>query len=143
MSELIEGKVAQILSDKYLIINVGSAEGVTVGMPFVVLMQGDEVKDPASGKTLGRWELPKGYVRVTHTQELLATCEACSPVAEKGDESRVLSAAMIDASVHPESWGGTGARLDVNRSQLTGVPRVPPISVGDTVRQMAQLQPQK
>ena len=138
MSKLIEGRVAQILSDKHIIVNAGAAGGVTVGMTFVVLAQGDEVKDPASGEVLGRWELPKGYLRVTHAQDRMSTCEACTPLADAAPDnsSQVLSAAMIEASMRPESWGGTGARLDVNRSQVSGLPRIPPISIGDVVREV-------
>lgn len=138
MSDLIEGRVAEILSDKHIIINAGSKAGVAVGMTFVVLAQGDEVKDPSSGEPLGHWELPKGYLRVTHVQERMATCEGCTPAAPPaGDEEpyRVLSATMIDASMRPESWGGAAAPLDVNRSQVTGLPRIPPISIGDPVRE--------
>jgi hypothetical protein len=75
VSELLEGKVAQILSDKYIVIAIGALAGAKVGMTFVVLAQGEEVKDPATGAVLGRWELPKGYLRATHVQEKLTTCE--------------------------------------------------------------------
>jgi hypothetical protein len=138
VSALIEGRVAQILSDKHVIVNAGSKGGVTVGMSFVVLAQGEEVKDPASGETLGRWELPKGYLRVTHVQERMCTCEGCTPIADATPEGpgQVLSAAMIEASMRSESWGGAGTRLDVNRSQVSGLPRIPPISIGDPVREV-------
>lgn len=138
MAAPIEGKVAQILSDKLIIINVGLAAGVKVGMRFVVLAQGDEVKDPASGAVLGRWELPKGYLCVTHSQDRLSTCEGAAlptPLGA-GEGEQVLSAAMVEASMRPESWGGSGTRLDVNRSQVSGTPRIGPVSVGDTVRQV-------
>ena len=142
MGQLIEGKVAQILSEDILIINVGSAAGVKVGMAFAVLAQGDEVKDPDTGDILGRWEVPKGCIRATHVQERISTCRGFSPElksAESEDPStRVLSAAMITHSMHPESWRGKGgARMNVNRSQVAGMPTIGPISVGDVVRQLA------
>ena len=152
MSRLIEGRVAQILSENLLIINVGMAAGVKAGMCFAVLAQGDEVKDPDTGEALGRWELPKGYVRATHVQERLATCEgyAPHPRAEQEDPStNVLSAAMITHSMRPETWRSTSsARLSVNRSQVAGMPAISPISVGDIVREMpgqpaAQPQPEQ
>jgi hypothetical protein len=139
MAELLEGKVAQILSDKYIVIAIGALAGAKVGMTFVVLAQGDEVKDPATGAVLGRWELPKGYLRATHVQERITTCEG---IPAPGQDSRatdettgVLSATMISDSLRPETWGGAGGRLNVNRAQVAGVPRIGPISVGDVVRE--------
>ena len=139
MGELIEGKVAQILSDKYIVITAGALAGVKVGMTFVVLSQGEEVKDPGTGAVLGRWELPKGYLRATHVQERLTTCEG---IPAPGQDSRatdettgVLSATLIADSLRPETWGGSGGRLNVNRAQVAGVPRIGPISVGDAVRE--------
>jgi hypothetical protein len=136
---LIEGKIAQILSDKFVIINVGARDGVRPGMRFAVLFQGDEVKDPGSGEVLGRWEVPKGFLSASHVQERLATCEgAVAPAPEGQDAStQVLSAAMIDASMRPEIWGGGGGKLNVNRTQFRGAPQVGPISIGDTVREVA------
>ena len=54
MSAAIEGKVARILSDNLIIINVGAEAGVRLGMCFAVLAQGEEVTDPESGTVLGR-----------------------------------------------------------------------------------------
>lgn len=139
MAKLIEGKVAQILSDKVLIINAGTAAGVRAGMRLVVLAQGEEVKDPTTGEALGRWEVPKGFLRVSHVQERMATCEAAPAPGTRQEESGggVLSAAMIEASMRPESWGGGSDALNVNRQQVTGLPRIAPISVGDVVREVA------
>jgi len=139
MAALIEGKVARILSENCVILNVGSAAGVEVGMLFVALARGEEVVDPESGEALGRWELPKGYLRAAHVQERLATCEGWSPrqKEEPADPTtNVLSAALITHSMRPESWGGqAGQKLNVKRSEIAGMPKVGPISVGDVVRQ--------
>jgi len=140
MASLIEGKVAQILSENCVILNVGAQAGVKTGMAFVVLARGDEVKDPETGEVLGRWEVPKGYLRVTHVQERLATCEGFvpgRPAREEDASTQVLSAAMIAHSMRPETWRhGPAARLNVNRGQVTGMPVIGPISVGDPVREL-------
>ncbi len=138
MAKLIDAKVAEILSDQLVVITAGAREGVTVGMRFAVLAQGDEVKDPATGESLGRWEMPKGHLVASHVQERITLCEgtmaAGLPRGEAGEQ--VLSAAMISASLRPGSWGGATARLEVNRGQVRGVPTLGPISVGDPVRQI-------
>jgi hypothetical protein len=138
MAELLESQVAQILSDKYIVIAIGALAGAKVGMTFIVLMQGEEVKDPATGAVLGRWELPKGYLRATHVQERITTCEGIPAPGQDSratDETGVLSATMIADSLRPETWGGAGDRLNVNRAQVAGLPRIGPISVGDVVRE--------
>lgn len=141
MSKLIEARIAQILSDNLVIITAGVEAGVKIGTPFVVLAQGEEVKDPQTGELLGRWELPKGYVRATHVQDRLATCQGFTPGREDdqgGDPTtKVLSAALIAHSMRPETWRGGGAvKLNVNRAEIAGMPRIRAISVGDMVRQL-------
>lgn len=140
MGTLIEGRVARILSENCVVLGAGVAAGVKTGMIFVVLAQGEEVVDPDSGEMLGRWELPKGYLRVVLAQERLATCEGWSPVSRKEPEdlsTNVLSAALITDSMYPESWRGTGgAALNVNRSEIAGLPKIGPISVGDIAREV-------
>ena len=139
MADLIEGKIAQILSDSMVVINIGTSAGVKLGMAFVALAQGDEVADPETGDVLGRWEVPKGYLRVTHAQERLATCEGFVPGREvdKMDPSTdVLSAALIAHSMRPETWRAGKTALNVNRSDISGMPVVGAIAVGDVVREL-------
>ena len=140
MTRLISGKVARILSEKLVVINVGADAGVTLGMPFVVLALGEEVTDPESGDVLGRWEAPKGYVRAVHVQERMTTCEGFAPdrPAAGGEDpsTDVLSAALIAHSMHPETWRVKVSPLNVNRAEMAGRPVVGPICVGDPVRQL-------
>ena len=64
-SERIKGKVAAILSRRELILNIGSEDGVEIGMMFVILnSKGIDVTDPDSGKILGTVEVPKTVVKV-------------------------------------------------------------------------------
>lgn len=64
-SERIKGKVAAILSRRELILNIGSEDGVEIGMQFVILnSKGIDVTDPDSGEILGTVEVPKTVVKV-------------------------------------------------------------------------------
>src|SRR6266704_4092986 len=64
-SERINGKVAAILSRRELILNIGSEDGVEIGMKFVILnSKGIDVTDPDSGEVLGTVEVPKTVVKV-------------------------------------------------------------------------------
>ena len=137
MAQPIEGKVAKLLDDQSLILNVGQNAGVTQGMVFCVFAPVDEVADPETGESLGTWEAVKGYVQATHPQERLTVCRAYTPqVAEavKPEDrgTHTLSSELVAVSMLK---GGTKeARLDVNRSQLSGTPQVNAICIGDRAR---------
>jgi hypothetical protein len=130
----IEGKIARILDEYSVVINVGRLHGVTEGTPFVIYSPGEEeIKDPDTGKSLGCLEVVKGYVRASHVQENLSLCVA--EVAEKeeaGMEPQTLSGAMIAASMGPKTRAES--RLNVNPLQISGVAVGGTISVGDRVR---------
>ncbi len=134
MASAVEGKVAQILDEFTLIINVGRAQGAREGMEFVVFSPGEEVADPDTGESLGQWEIVKGRVVATHVQDKLSICTAAPPPSEEDHTdptTRTLSAALI-AEHMP---GQDKVRpLNVNKSQVHGMPKAGPISVGDRVR---------
>src|SRR5262249_52570621 len=72
-SSPIRGKVAQILNSRNLVINVGSRDGVVVGMYFDVLdPKGEDIKDPDTGEVLGSVERPKVRVQIVQVQERLS-----------------------------------------------------------------------
>ncbi|NYI71403.1 hypothetical protein GGQ54_001963 [Naumannella cuiyingiana] len=61
----IQAKVAAILSDRELVLNVGTESSVTEGMKFKILNRnGVNIKDPDTGKSLGSVELVKTVVKV-------------------------------------------------------------------------------
>lgn len=71
--EPIRGKVARVLSSRDVAINVGSNEGVQVGMIFKILStEGSEIIDPDTREILGSVELVKIRVKVTAVQERIA-----------------------------------------------------------------------
>ena len=141
MAETIEGRVAKILSETHLIISCGSTAGVKEGMVFIVLAEGEDVKDPETGESLGQWEIPKGRVRAVHVQERLATCMACvvdEKAAKSSDPStHTLSADMIAVSMRRESSRET-PKLRVNPADVSGVPHIGPIAVGDKARSVSE-----
>lgn len=127
----IEGKIAKIVDEYTVILNVGSKDGVKEGMTFVIFDQGDEVMDPDTGESLGQWEIVKGRVMVSHVQERIST--ASTPPKESVS-SGTLSALMAEVSKGSPGSGPRGEALAVRRTDLSGRPQVAPISVGDRVR---------
>ena len=134
MSESITGKVAAIVDDTTLVLNVGARHGVHEGMLFAVVAEHEDIRDPDSGESLGRWESVKGRVAVTHVQEQMAT--ARSPLAEAAPAATATLSAMMVR--HSFGLYGNHAsereRLAVRSSDLSGRPQAQPISVGDTAR---------
>ncbi|HOX07149.1 MAG TPA: hypothetical protein PK280_12165, partial [Planctomycetota bacterium] len=70
----IEGQVARILDESALIVNRGAKDGVTQGMRFAVLVQVEDVIDPETKKSLGKWELVKGEILASHVQDSMSIC---------------------------------------------------------------------
>ncbi len=65
----IEGKVASVLNERELVLNVGSVEGVEVGMRFKILYAGGiEITDPDTNAPLGNVEWPKTEVKIVSVQ---------------------------------------------------------------------------
>lgn len=64
-TEPIRGKVAKILSDRKVALNVGRQHNVQVGMLFDILVPGvDEIKDPDTGEVLGLTDQGKTKAQV-------------------------------------------------------------------------------
>lgn len=85
MTEPIRGKVAKVLSDKAIAINVGFSHGVDLGMKFDV-MGYIAVKDPDSAVILESIEVQKVRVEVTLVQEKVSV----ATTFKKRDTSEAL-----------------------------------------------------
>ena len=107
------------------------------GMKFVVFALVDEVTDPETGQTLGRWELVKAHIQASHVQEAMAVCSPSAPPGEEKteDSTKTLSSEMIAVSKLNRVRPGT-QELHVDPSQVVGRPAAGPVSVGDRVRSL-------
>ena len=73
MTRAIRGKVARVLNSREVALNIGSADGVAVGMYFDVMdAEGENITDPDTGETLGSIQRAKVRVRTIHVQEKLS-----------------------------------------------------------------------
>lgn len=131
VSEPVKGRVARILDEYSVVLNVGTRQGVRPGMRFVIYVEGDEIADPVSLEPLGRLELVKAVVQAVHIQETMTVVSA--PVDEaKSESTTVLSARLAEAS------GGVNLpqrnRLSVRGSDISGTRFAGPIGVGDHAR---------
>jgi len=72
----LQGKVAAVLNEQQLVINVGARDGVTEGMQFAVL--GAEpiiVRDPDSGEELDKLDPEKTRVEAIEVRDRVTVCE--------------------------------------------------------------------
>ncbi|MFQ5957328.1 MAG: hypothetical protein ACE5KK_06120, partial [Candidatus Brocadiales bacterium] len=101
----------------------------------------DEVKDPDTGDGLGKLETVKGYVSATHVQDRVSIC-TIQPLTKGGAEGQTkvqtLSGAMMAEALGYRSGGEY--RLDVNPSQISGLARGGPISIGDMARSLGTVE---
>ncbi len=72
---LLEGKVAKILSEREVVINIGSAQGVKKGMRFKILAPTpEEIPDPETGEILDIVDREKVFVQATEVRERITIC---------------------------------------------------------------------
>jgi hypothetical protein len=64
-------RVAHIINDQSLVLNVGKSDGIEVNQRFLIYGLGDEIADPATGESLGRLELVRGTGRVSYVQDAI------------------------------------------------------------------------
>ncbi len=73
MIQPIRGKVARVLNEREVAINVGTAKGVAVGMYFDVMhAEVADIIDPDTDEVLGSIERPKVRIENVHAQEKLS-----------------------------------------------------------------------
>ena len=72
MTDPIRGRIAKILNVREAAINIGSKQGVRLGMIFdVVDDKHRDITDPETNQVLGSIERSKTRLKVTHVQENL------------------------------------------------------------------------
>lgn len=112
----IRGKIAKIISSWEVALNVGSDQGVEVGMLFDILSpKGFGVRDPETGEELGSIDVPKARVKVTRVNSKLSVASTyrTKRVNIGGSETALSALAVIFQppkwETHYETLKSTGA----------------------------------
>ena len=66
-------KIIKVLNQYNYIINSGSVHGVSENDEFIVYLEGEEIIDPDTGKSLGKLEIPKERCVVYNIQDYFTT----------------------------------------------------------------------
>lgn len=70
-------RVAKVLSGTQLVLNAGSEDGIKSTSTFLIYtIDEEDIKDPITGKSLGKLEYVKGKGQVIHLQEKMCTIES-------------------------------------------------------------------
>jgi hypothetical protein len=69
MENKLDIRVAAIIEIDKIVINKGQKDGIEEYMRFLVYVEGEDIIDPISKKSLGVLENPKGSFKVIHLQE--------------------------------------------------------------------------
>jgi hypothetical protein len=84
-NEPIQGRVAAIISERELVINIGSSGGVREGMIFKVLAEQPlEILDPVTKEILDHLDQEKVRVKATEVKEKITTCRTYRVYTFKG-----------------------------------------------------------
>lgn len=99
----LEGLVAGILNARELVINLGQAHGVTLGMKFAVLAESPlEIRDPNSGEVLDTIDREKVRVESSEIREKITVC-------------RTYRVRKISGGPFGETLSGLGSIADIMR----------------------------
>ncbi|NTV27992.1 MAG: hypothetical protein HGA93_04865 [Methanothrix sp.] len=103
-NQLIKGKVANIVNERELAINVGSSNGVKVGMKFKVLTdEPTQVIDPDSKEVLGYIDREKVRVQVIEVAERFAVCKTYRMLKTPGGIDLSLGSLILQPSHKQET----------------------------------------
>ena len=126
----LKGKIIKIISEYEVLIDIGKDDGIEEDMLFVIYEEGDEIFHPVTNESLGKLELKKGKIRITHIQELFS--KAINENYYMSD-SFLNIAKLID--VFPKTK--YRSKLDVDPKELTPLKKKLDdnfIHIGDLVR---------
>jgi hypothetical protein len=72
---LLRGKVAKILNERDIALNIGSAQGVIKGMKFAIVgPTSQEIRDPETGEVLDVVDQLKALIQAKEVRERITIC---------------------------------------------------------------------
>lgn len=81
----LEGRVAQILNERELVINIGADKGVSLGMKFAVLVETPtEVRDPITSELLDVLDREKVRVEASEVRPRVTVCKTYKVLRTRG-----------------------------------------------------------
>ena len=134
---IIEGKVADILNERELVINKGKISGVKKDMIFGVLEIKEGITDPDTGEVLGSVESTKIRVKVVDVQPKLSVCRTYEPYQVNiGGSGKSIFPAFFEP---PPKWVTKVKTLKSEDAEFKDLGETGSyVRIGDKVRQLEQ-----
>lgn len=112
----IYGKIVKIISDTQIIINIGEKDGVKEGMVFIIYDEGEEVKDPLTGESLGKLEIRKGKLTVKQTMPKMSLLETGEKLVKKESalSEATKSLKVLLENYQPYRYERVKERININ-----------------------------
>jgi len=126
----IEGKVAEIVDEYTVVINRGQEHGVEEDMRFVIYEPGEEIKDPETDESLGKFEYVKAKVEVVNVQEKFSTAKTYETYTRPFGLGINIAAMLREQRVPLELPLDEETKRKLPERQRTSV------KIGDLVRQV-------
>jgi hypothetical protein len=127
---MITGKVAAILGDEEVVLNVGREDGVEEDTEFVIFLEGRHIFDPETGEDLGAIETVKGRVEVYHVMDKMSRARTLT--------YQVPMSSLYEALARPGGallgYQTRRRKLQVPEEQVSGAAEDFTVKVGDRVR---------
>lgn len=90
-----EGKIVRIISDKSIIVNLGTSQGVEVGDEFKIAANVEEIIDPENGASYGYLSSQKDILEVTEVYPNFSVLSKIVRVREEGALSKAMASSNL------------------------------------------------
>ena len=135
MTKPIRGKVAAVFNDREIAVNIGSTEGVSVGMLFDVMsLETGDIIDPDTTEVLGSIERTKVRVVVTEVHAKFSVTSAYQSMPGEKIDDHGLAFGPLARALMPSDWI---TRYEPQRTFFSYLYDLESdVQVGDPVRQV-------
>jgi len=126
---LIKGKVAKIIDEYTVVLNIGYNDDVEEDMRFIIYDVGEEIKDPDTDVIIGNFEHVKAKIRIMNVAEKISTAVS--------DETTTIVPAVQSflSAMGKEELKKLPLNDEMKNKVKNSVPEAT-IKVGDLVRQI-------
>ncbi len=132
---LLQGKVAKILTEREVVINIGSAQGVKKGMRFAILAPTpEEILDPETDEVLDVVDRTKVLVQATEVRERITICSTFRTTKISGGAFSMSYA--IDRLFDPPRVVPETLRIEDSSLPAPLSPDESYVKIGDRVKQV-------
>ena len=135
-TEPITGKVARILNDREVALNIGSDDGVALDMLFDIMSKGYDIQDPDTGEILGsvQSQRPKIRIRIIQVHDRVSVASTYRTL--RVNVGGFVPVSLDNRFLQPPKWETRIETLkmsDTTKKEITEVDSQ--VSTGDPVVQ--------